>query len=482
MPLTYARNSIAGRLIVWFTVTSFLLLVANSVLVYWCFAISMEREDDEHLADRVATIHSKLQSRPGGISAVKVEIESNALTGRFTEYLVRVFDSAGYLIAETPGMSKELSPNQFPKPTPFESLPMAGIEVESTSGLEYRIGAAIVSIADDPASPYRIQVAMNRNDEKVLMGRLRLYMGAFLALALTASAFAGWRIAQRGLKPVAQMIGTVRQIRAATLSERLDPKGLPAELSGLAANFNEMMDHLEDSFRRLGQFSSNIAHELRSPVNNMRGEVEVALRQPRTDAEYRETLASALEECSGLSQLIDGLMFLARADDPATALARERFSVADELNKIREFFDPAASEGEATIECHVTEGLELSGDRLLLQRAVANLVSNALAHIKAGGKVEIGARRQDSNIVVEVSDDGEGIAADALPHVFDRFFRADPSRNRAGGRVGLGLAIVKSIVQLYKGTVAVVSEPGRGTKVTLTLPADQPEKGLWIRG
>ncbi len=175
-----------------------------------------------------------------------------------------------------------------------------------------------------------------------------------------------------------------------------------------------------------------------------------------------------------MSGLIDSLLFLARAEDPKTEVEREPLDVGRELAAVQEFYGAAAAEAGVNLAVQAPAGLVADLNRPLFQRAVGNLVANALAHTPADGTVTLAARCDGEAVCVEVADDGRGIAAEHLPHLFDRFYRVDPSRSSAAGHVGLGLAIVKSIAELHRGSVAVASEVGRGTRVTLRLPAAAP--------
>jgi two-component system heavy metal sensor histidine kinase CusS len=247
---------------------------------------------------------------------------------------------------------------------------------------------------------------------------------------------------------------------------------LPAELSVLAGTFNEMLDRLQESFDRLARFSADIAHELRNPVNNLRGEAEVALGKPRSPEEYREVLGSCLEECGRLSHMIDNLLFLARAEHPQTQIAKESLNVAQELRTVRDFYEAAAAEGGVSLAVSVDGQLITNLDRTLFQRALANLVANALAHTPSGGTVLLSACRCDGTVRVDVTDTGAGIAQEHVAHVFDRFYRADPARSNVAGRVGLGLAIVKTIASLHGGSAEITSQVGRGTTVSLIFPKE----------
>lgn len=470
MDVVANKASIAGRLMAWFTVSAFFMLVLNSAVAYWGFTATMEREDDEHLRSRVELLYSLLRGPSADRAALKAEIEGSAATGRFTEYLVRILDARGAVVVETPGMADELTPTSFPTPAGSSVDAAAGTEILSPSGQEYRALTVRTEPADGAEPVYLVQVAMNRTYEKVVMARLRLYLGAFLLAALAGCALLGWRIVRQGLRPIAQMIRTVERIRSSSLGERIRVQDLPVELSRLAQTFNTMMDHLEESFRRLSQFSSNLAHELRTPVNNLRGELEVALGQPRSAEEYRETLGSVLEECLRLTRLVDALLFLARADAAQTAAVRQPVNVAGELERIRDFFEAAAAEVGTTISIDADPAVAAMVDPVLFHRAIANLVSNALDHTTTGDTIRLTARATPGAVEIMVTDSGCGIAAEALPHVFDRFYRADPARAGQPGRLGLGLAIVSSIARLHGGAASITSKPGNGTQVTLQFP------------
>jgi two-component system heavy metal sensor histidine kinase CusS len=256
------------------------------------------------------------------------------------------------------------------------------------------------------------------------------------------------------------------------LRERIRAEGYPSELAALARTFNEMLDRLEGSFEQISRFSADIAHDLRTPVNNIRGEAEVALARARTIDEYREVLESSLEETVRLSELIGDLLFLARAESPLTQLRRQSVDVGELLAIVEEYYEATASEGGISLVTAAdAESLTAELDRSLMLRAVSNLVSNAIAHTPSGGSVTLGASQANGHICIRVSDTGNGIPAEALPRVFDRFFRVDPSRSKTSGGTGLGLAIVQSIVNLHGGRAEISSELGRGTCVTLRIRA-----------
>ena len=268
------------------------------------------------------------------------------------------------------------------------------------------------------------------------------------------------------------MATTARHISSTNLRERIQPEGYPFELASLAGTFNQMLDRLEESFERISRFSADIAHDLRTPVNNIRGEAEVALARARTVDEYRDVLESSLEEAVRLSELIGDLLFLARAESPLNELRRESVNVGELLVTVRDYYEASAANGGISLAAiESAESLIVELDRSLMLRAVSNLVSNAIAHTPPGGTVTLAAASEGAAIRIEVSDTGGGIPADALPRVFDRFFRVDPSRSKTSGGTGLGLAIVQSILTLHGGSAEISSQLGHGTRVTLRMSA-----------
>ena len=295
-----------------------------------------------------------------------------------------------------------------------------------------------------------------------------------LGLGLVASILIGRRIAIQGLRPLGEISETVRRTRSTNLREHVPLDRMPSEVRELASTFNDMLDRLGDSFERLSRFSSDIAHELRTPLNNLRGEIDLALSKRRSAEEYVDLLGSLSEECEQLTRLIDSLLFLARAEQPAMQISRERLDIGRELQLVCDFYEAAAGEAGVHLTVAAPQDLRFQLDRTLFQRAIANVVQNALAHTPSGGEIRIEARNGAGELLVTISDTGDGISQEHLPRVFDRFYRADPARTRNKGGCGLGLPIVQSIARLHGGCVAIASQVGRGTTVTLTLAAGSP--------
>jgi two-component system heavy metal sensor histidine kinase CusS len=470
--------SLAARLTAWYAGSAFLLILAATGFLYWALVTHLARGDDQFLADKVHILRVFLREKPHDITPLKQEAEWEWAASQNAQFYVRIQDTDGHRVIETPGMDKELAPAIFPKPVASDAEPDRGVAIRSQEGKSFRILAARAA-TENADSPERvIQVALDRTYEEDLLTRYRRNLWLVLGIALLACGFTGYRIARGGLRPVAQITEMTRGIRSSTLDQRIEPSGLPAELSALAGTFNEMMDRLEESFTRLAQFSADIAHELRTPVNNLRGEAEVALGKPRSAEAYREALSSCLEECSRLTRIIDSLLFLARADSPEAQIAAEPLDMRRELAAVRDFYEAAAADAGITLRLNCPEGVVVKLDRILFQRAVGNVVANALAHTAAGGRIALAAGRGEGLVRVEVTDTGCGIPKHHLPHVFDRFYRVDGARSTTSGRVGLGLAIVRTIADLHHGSATIQSEVGKGTLVTLTFPGERDRFNL----
>jgi two-component system heavy metal sensor histidine kinase CusS len=460
--------SLAARLSAWYAASAFLLLLVATGFLYWTLTKGFDREDDQYLTEKINVLRTLLGDRKGNARTIEWEVQGEAFTRPSAAVLSRVVSGEGAVVLETSGMSRELPPAVFPA----QKEPGSGVEIQS-GGKTFRVMSAYVASNSPQTETYHVQVAVDLTHEKNLLASYRKQLWLVLGLGLLVCVFVGYRIGQHGIRPVQEIGATMQHIGGTTLNRRVDAAQLPSELSALGAAFNEMLDRLEDAFGRLSRFSSDIAHELRTPINNLRGEVEVALAKPRPVEEHREILSSLLEEFVRLSRLIDSLLFLARSENPQTEIRRDQLFVDNELGTIRDFYEAAASESGALLTIEAQEGITALLDRTLFQRAVANLVENALTHTPAGGSVALSAAQTNGELLVTVSDTGSGIPPEHLAHVFDRFYRVDPARAKNRGSAGLGLAIVKSIASLHGGSVRIASKPGRGTQVTLVFPCSQ---------
>jgi len=452
-------RSIASQLVVLFTLAAAFLLCCGLGALYWIVVNHAFEEDNEVLADKVAGVRADL-STPGGINVATEGLKS-ARAGERAAYWVRVLDSNGRILAETPGMTASLPPTVFPATS---SQPV------SQNPKDFRADNRLFSLAtiahETAGERFTIQVAQDRTADDQFMKQFAALLGAVLALGVAASAIIAFTVTKRGLRPLGEMTSALKRVGPQQLHQQVGPSGWPRELQPLAVAFDNMLHRLEDSFVRLSQFSADIAHELRTPIGNIRGEAEVALTRSRSPEEYREVIESTIAESQHLGHIVDNLLFLARTEAAEGHLQLSSFNGRAAIEKIAAYHELIAEEQKLTIRCH-GEGTFVA-DEMLFSRAVNNLVENAVHHTPAGGSIEITIATRGQLSEVSVKDTGAGIAPEHLPRVFDRFYRADSARTSEG--VGLGLALVKSIMDLHGGTAQIESEPGQGTTVTLSFP------------
>jgi two-component system heavy metal sensor histidine kinase CusS len=333
-------------------------------------------------------------------------------------------------------------------------IPMRGISARAPTGIA-------------GAPPATVGVATDISHHEQYMAGFRATLWSFVAVAALLSGVLGALAARRGLAPLQAMKRKAESITARRLDARLAVDAVPAELADLAATLNGMLARLEDSFRRLSDFSSDLAHEFRTPINNLMTETQVMLSRPRGADEYREVLASNIEEYERLSRMVADMLFIAKADEGRIVPSRERLELAPLIGDLIEFHRLAADEKGVAIESGGAGAIH--GDPLMIRRAVGNLLSNAIRHTPPGGRVTVSIRGAEAGRAgIDVANTGEDIPAAHLPRLFDRFYRVGASRAGDGSHSGLGLAIVKSIVEAHGGS-AMVSSSGGATRFSLLL-------------
>jgi two-component system, OmpR family, heavy metal sensor histidine kinase CusS len=452
-------RSIASQLILLFTLAASLLLASGLGIFYWIAVQHAFAEDNAILADRVGALSADFKESGSDIFAEQLKASH---AGEHPAYWIRLLDSRGRTYAETPGMNRLLPAEIF--------SPGQASASTLRSPKDYRRDGKLFSLValqeNSDGQDYTIQVAQDRSSDEQLERNFAVLLVVVLSGSVLVSTLIAVTVTKRGLRPLGEMTQSLGRIGPTHLKERVAPAEWPRELQPLAIAFDEMLKRLDDFFTRLSQFSADLAHELRTPVANMLGEAQVALTRDRMPAEYRETIESTVAECERLSGIIDNLLFVARVDAAREPIARGRFDARATVEKIAAFYQMVADDRHVAISCS-GEG-QIYADPALFERAVGNLVDNALRFTPENGSIQIAVAEHGANFEVAVSDNGWGIAPEHLPRVFDRFYRAESSRSSGGA--GLGLALVKSIVDLHGGSAKIESEINRGTAVKLIFP------------
>ena len=268
-------------------------------------------------------------------------------------------------------------------------------------------------------------------------------------------------MARIGLKPLVKLSEEAQKLAPPRLSGRLHLAPLAPELDQLVSAFNSTLDRVEQAWTRLESFNADVAHELRSPLTNLIGQTQVALTRGRSAEHYFEVLQSNLEELERLRSIINDMLFLASADQGSKASKLTRASLADEVATTLEYLEFILE--DARVEVRVSGDALADIEKAHLRRALINLLSNAVQHTEAGEAIEVLIEQQAGQVTISISNPGQPITAEHLPHLFERFYRVDAARHNSGANHGLGLAIVKAIAQMHGGEVFVRSGDGRNT-------------------
>ncbi|PCR94080.1 two-component sensor histidine kinase [Pseudomonas fluorescens] len=353
---------------------------------------------------------------------------------------------------------------QMPANLPKQS----GLATINDNGTDYRLLNAPL-YPEQTDSP-QLTLLLDITHHQHFLQRMQHLIWLTVGLSALATALLGAWAARSGLRPLRRMSAVARGISAQSLNARLPEAQMPAELTELAHSFNAMLGRLDDSFQRLSAFSADIAHELRTPLSNLLTHTQVTLTRPRPLEDYREALHSNLEELQWMAQLVNDMLYLAKADHGLLVPKREPLELAEEADALLEFFAPLAEDAQVNLSRDGQGRFE--GDRAMLRRALSNLLDNALRFTPAAGEVRVRVAEQAKSLRVTVENSGEGISSDLLPRLFDRFYRADPARQEGSSEhAGLGLAITQSIIRAHGGQIHCESALG-WTRFVIELPKD----------
>ncbi|MDR2787936.1 MAG: heavy metal sensor histidine kinase, partial [Candidatus Accumulibacter sp.] len=459
----FLRRLLNGSASITHRLTALFALVSTSVLLGLGTLIGGTVE--QHFVEQdVGILAGKLELARRILEKVKTEDDLTAVPQQLDEALIGQYGLAVVVVASDGRLLFATNGAGFP-----EALLARRTMVDAAHPLSWKTAGGIpmrgisarVPTGIPDAPPAVVGVATDISHHEQYMAGFRVTLWSFVAIAALLSGFLGWLAARRGLAPLKAMKHKARSITARRLDARLAVDAAPVELADLAVTLNDMFARLEESFRRLSDFSSDLAHEFRTPISNLMTQTQVTLSRPRSPGEYREMLASNVEEYERLSRMVTDMLFIAKADEGRIVPRFERLELAPLVGDLVEFHRLAADEKGIVIES-AGEGV-IRGDPLMIRRAIGNLLSNAIRHTPPGGRVSVSIRRaagQTGTLTIDVLNTGETIPAAHLPQLFDRFYRVDASRAGDGSHLGLGLAIVKSIIEAHGGRVAVSSSDG----------------------
>jgi heavy metal sensor kinase len=480
-------DSIRTRLTIWSVGVLALALAVFSAGVYLLLARNLDRRVDESLrASSESIAISLVRERAEG------ETEAEAAHSTVNELhllnqAMAIFDADGRLIEEKPTPQ-----NDHAILPPLDLIPNDGLRLHNTrenGARAHRLAARRVKTGPSDR-PYLIVVSQPLETVTEELAMLRRVFMVAIPLALLLAGLGGFFLARKSLAPVVTMSEQARQISAENLEQRLPVINPRDELGQLAYTFNELLARLDSAFDLQRQFMADASHELRTPLSVMRTTTQVILeRRRREESEYRDALAMIDDQTRRLSRIVDDMFTLARADAGRRPLAREAFYLDELIVETARAAGVLAARKGVKVETEWSPEVRYYGDEHLLRQMLLNLLDNAIRHTPAGGRVRVSLNQDDSGCEVVVSDTGEGIPVEAQPHIFDRFYRVDKSRSRAGanmngapngsganagGGAGLGLSIARWVAEAHGGTLRLVHSDPTGTVFAIALPLRQP--------
>jgi two-component system, OmpR family, heavy metal sensor histidine kinase CusS len=454
------RGSLRLRLTLLFALVTSAAIGLVGLFLDWSLSTQLDaRERDELLGQLVQLRHH--------VAEIPDRASIGAYSQRFADVLIGHSDIRADVLDESGAPLVALS--SFAWPAQYIARAAAGTvsdEVLSLQDGRFHMILAPATLGSN--ARVIVAVAHERAQTALLLSRFRESILFACIIASVMAGGLGYLAARRGLAPLGRLVRAAQHISAERLGERLDAQGVPQELRALAGSFNDMLARLEDSFRRMSQFSADLAHELRTPIGNLMLQTQIALGRPRSQGELREVLESGLEELERLSRMVNDMLFLAKADHTRIALHREPLRLEQEVDKVLEFYEPLASERGVRLARQGSAAIR--ADRGLMRRLIANLLSNAVRHGNRGSTVEVRLTPAGPAVDIDVLNEGTPVPAEELERVFDRFYRGRASSGAEGA--GLGLSIVKSIAELHGGTVNARSGGGR-TVFSAKIDADQ---------
>lgn len=498
-------RSLRFRLVTWYASLLAIVFLLLGAVVFAALASYLQANLRENQARRAQQIADTLLRSPSGVHepslAAAVESlyapEANDRFMRITRVMPRREGRSGSAAngEVTPGVptsrnragggaqaqilfrsaeprDRDFDPSRVP---PLRAIP----ERDSWREVHLSNGEALMIAAVNHRAPggahYVVEVGASEAPIEAAIARLLVVLGAGLPVAMVLAVMGGFFLVRRALEPVDQIAQKAEAITQHNLSERLPIADSCDEIERLSVSLNHMISRLEEAVQSSKRFVADASHELRTPLTVLRSELESLMADPRVSIQVREALGSLLEEVDRLAAVVEGLLALSRLDAGEARSEWLRFDLSELVNTTADQMSLLAEDKDITMVCDARRPAPVEGDRSRVKQVVVNLLDNAIKYTPAGGTVRLKVWREDGHTVFEVSDTGIGIPQEALPHVFERFFRVEGSRTRERGGAGLGLSIVKSICTAHGARLDVQSSPHQGSCFRIRLPLAIPE-------
>ncbi|MCJ7748585.1 MAG: HAMP domain-containing histidine kinase [Desulfobacterales bacterium] len=479
-------SSLRFKLTLWYVLILGILLISFSSFLYFTLSKSLYRDVDNKLRSLAELIASESASPLSkfGFGNIDQTLETSMNLKPIGKF-IQVLDESGNIGRKSDNLKNVQLPISL---SALKNASKGLITFETNRSFEN----APLRIITFPVSEKNhinkiVQVASSLEDVEDALNTLLLILIIAVPLALLVASLGGQFLASKALKPVDHITQTARMITSQNLNQRINPPKVKDEISRLVETLNEMISRLDRSFRQVKQFSTDASHELKTPLTILKGEVEVALRKERVPHEYEQVLKSNLEEINRMSQIVEDLLLLSRADSGEIRLNKEDMNLNEILNELVAHVNVLAQSKNLRIETsNHHEEIHIFGDPLRIRALFLNLIENGIKYTEEGGSIHIlltkdtlvqdgkqsgrAQGEQGEFVKIIVSDTGIGIAKEDQERIFDRFFRVDKARSREQGGSGLGLSICKWIVEAHRGKIEVESELGKGSSFIIKLP------------
>jgi signal transduction histidine kinase len=454
------------RLVFWNTLVLFLIVSATLAAVREGVRLSLYQEFENQLREDMGEVLLTIRQIWPDEADLRAELERKAVTHRKRGWWARFYNPAGEIVWASAN-------------APYPVLPVDPLKVPMDEIVSYGSYRMIHRRLGEAGLPDRIvRVGVNLEAIEADLSQLTRLIVMVGCTALLLAPIGGYFLASQATRPVAQIIETANRLQPQALSERLPIRGTRDELDRLSDTINRLLDRIAAYLAQNREFTANAAHELRSPLAAMQSSLEISLNAERSSADYQERMADLLDQCIDLGKLVNQLLYLAEADAGLMRLEPKPVPLNAVIERAVQMFRGAAEVAGIELIVARLDRVHVSGDQSRLSQVLNNLIDNGLKFTPEGGRVSISltANFDTKRAILSVTDTGSGIAPDDLPHVFERFYRADKSRSRTEGPrgTGLGLSICEAIVRSHGGRMSVQSVAGQGTTFVVDLPLSNP--------
>ena len=455
-------KTLRARLTIWYIAIVTGALVLFAVLLYAWLARTLYGHHDHELLDDAAGLAQSLEGSPEPL-ALLASVDASERVGP----LLMVRDASGATVFR----SARLASNEpdIGEHTALQHAAMRGLTRAQFFTVRLERGAPVRFIClplSHPAGTY-LQLGRRLGDVDLLLRVVLLASLSLIPVVAILTSYGGLLVARRALAPIDGIAATLESIQATDLSRRVSAGPADAEISRLSASVNQLLDRLQRAFASLREFSADVSHQMQTPLAVMKSGVDVTLAMRRTPDEYEQTLTELTEEIDALAATVRDVREWSLTEAESSGSARKRVDLSAAFREAVDLIAMLAGERGMTCETVADEGVEVWGNQIRLRQLLLNLGENAIKYTPAGGQVHFSLRQTVRHAVITITDNGSGIKADALPHVFERRYRGDPGRP---GGTGLGLALAKRTVEAHGGAITIASPEGTGAIVTVSLP------------